>query len=70
MLTDYLGHDLFVGDECVYLRRKRTEQHTYITDLEKGVIVEICEDFVVIQDPDGIRPDYTADPKRVVRVMF
>ena len=45
MLTDYLGHDLFVGDECVYLRRKRTERNTYITDLEKGVIVEICEDF-------------------------
>lgn len=70
MITDYLGHELYIGDECVYLIRKRTERHTYVTDLEKGVIIEICEDFVVIRDPDGIRPDYKADPKKVVRVIL
>lgn len=70
MVTDYLGHELYIGDECVYLRRKRTEHHNYITDLEKGIVVEIWEDLVVIRDPDGIRPDYKADPKKVVRVIF
>lgn len=69
-MTDFLGRKLILGDECVYLRRKRTPRGAPFIELEKGIVIGLSEDKVTMRDEEGLLSDYDVDYCNVVRVEF
>lgn len=69
-MEDFLGHELYVGDECVYMRQIRTETGKFYWELEKGIIVAIQTDGIEMKDPDGFYRNVLVDRRNVVKVMF
>jgi hypothetical protein len=63
-MTDFLDRDLFVGDECVCLRRVNIREFI----LQKGIVIGFEEEKVVLQDPDLDKVVFRVEPRKIVRV--
>ena len=50
MLTDFLGRELNIGDECVYLKPTMTGSSTIRKVLYKGVITGFKKNKVIFGD--------------------
>ena len=69
-MEDFLGHELYVGDECVYMRQKKTDSGKFYWELEKGIIVAVQTDGIEMKDPDGFHRNVLVDRRNIVKVMF
>lgn len=69
-MKDFLKRELNPGDECVYLRRKKTLRGTYMYMLEKGIVSAVTNHTATMEDPDHLLPDYDVTHDMVVRVDF
>ena len=69
-MTDFLGKELIIGDECVYLRRKRTPHGAPYIELEKGIVIGLLEGKAIVRDAEELLPDYEVDYHNIVKVEF
>ena len=59
-MTDFLGRELNVGDECVYLKNYRTGSSTIRKLMFKGVITKfknrsiVFDNAVTVYDPNDV----------------
>lgn len=63
-MKDFLGRELNVGDECVYLKNCRTGSSTIRKLMFKGLITELRGSNVVFGDT------VVYNPQDVVKVRF
>jgi hypothetical protein len=49
-MTDFLGNELNVGDEVIYIRKHNSSA----VELARGVVTRLTNTLAIIEDQDGI----------------